>query len=77
MAVPVDASEAADDQSANGPDPVDEDFQPDYEAAETAVVDASPAEEQALEQPQELSEVEQAERALISVLEARTAEEKA
>ena len=78
MAVPVDASEAADDQSANGPDPVDEDFQPDWsEAAETAVVDASPAEEQALEQPKELSEVEQAERALISVLEARTAEEKA
>ena len=34
MAVPVDASAAAEDQSANGPDPADEDFEPDWNEAD-------------------------------------------
>ena len=61
MAVPVDASEAADDQPANNSDPADGDFHPDWnEDTETEVADALPAEEQAPSKPQELSEVEQA-----------------
>ena len=34
MAVPEDASAAAEDQSANGPDPADEDFEPDWNEAD-------------------------------------------